>query len=182
MFSIDTADNNDAIKQNGDKVEFSFNAMVYRWVNYHFNVFIQSINFRILTDTVSVMMEPAEPMSCSVSSSFETENRAEINNTSVSSLNATFELSAQDLSLVSYKIFRTNLLWQGVPLSLRLRLLVIETGQACSWQRWTNLTMKLRQFLLVIHHIARDQNSSINHLCRICYTARDFEIREKDPI
>ena len=30
MFSIDTADNNDAIKQNGDKVEFSFNAMVYR--------------------------------------------------------------------------------------------------------------------------------------------------------
>ena len=30
MFSFDTADNNDAIKQNGDIVEFSFNAMVYR--------------------------------------------------------------------------------------------------------------------------------------------------------
>ena len=32
MFSIDTTDNNDAIKQNGDKVEFSFNTMVYRRV------------------------------------------------------------------------------------------------------------------------------------------------------
>ena len=32
MFSIDTADNTDAIKQNGDEVEFSFNTMVYRWV------------------------------------------------------------------------------------------------------------------------------------------------------
>ena len=30
MFSIDTADNNDAIKPNGDKVEFSFSTMVYR--------------------------------------------------------------------------------------------------------------------------------------------------------
>ena len=32
MFSIDTTENNDAIKQNGDKVEFSFNTMVYRQV------------------------------------------------------------------------------------------------------------------------------------------------------
>ena len=105
MFSIDNADNKDAIKQNGDKVEFSFNAMVYKWVYYHFNdVFIQFINFRILTDTASVMMEPAQPMSCSVSNTFEAENKAEINNTSVSSLNATFELSTQDISLVSYKI------------------------------------------------------------------------------
>jgi len=32
MFSIDTADNNDAIKQNGGEVEFSFNTMVYKWV------------------------------------------------------------------------------------------------------------------------------------------------------
>ena len=105
MFSIDNADNKDAIKQNGDKVEFSFNTMVYRWVNYYFNVvFIQFINFRILTDTASVMMEPAQPMSCSVSNTFEAENKAEINNTSVSSLDATFELSAQDISLVLYKI------------------------------------------------------------------------------
>ena len=132
MFSFDTADNNDAIKQNGDIVEFSFNAMVYRWVNYHFNdVFIQFINFRILTDTASVMMEPAQPMSCSVSNTFEAENKAEISNTSVSSLNATFELSAQDISLVSYKIcwksfsdtlftvrYVTYRMLQGVTLSL----------------------------------------------------------------
>ena len=30
MFSIDTADNNDAIKQNGDEIEFFFYTMVYR--------------------------------------------------------------------------------------------------------------------------------------------------------
>ena len=129
MLSIGTGDNNDAIKQNGDNVEFSFNAMVYRWVTSSFNdIAIQLINFRIVTNTVSVMMEPAQPMSCSVSKNFESENRAEINNTSVASLNATFELSAQDISLVSYKIFWKKLLrapcplwgmWQGVALSLR---------------------------------------------------------------
>ena len=41
MFSIDTAGNNDAIKQNGDKVELSFNTMVYRQVyssfKWHFH-------------------------------------------------------------------------------------------------------------------------------------------------
>ena len=30
MLSIDTIDNEDAIKQNGDQVEFSFHTMVYR--------------------------------------------------------------------------------------------------------------------------------------------------------
>ena len=60
---------------------------------------------RILTDTASVQLEPAQPMSCSVGNSFEAENKAEINNTSVSTLNATFELSAQDISLVSKNDF-----------------------------------------------------------------------------
>ena len=31
MFSIDTDDNIDAIKQNGDEVELSFDTMIYRW-------------------------------------------------------------------------------------------------------------------------------------------------------
>ena len=31
MLSIDTSDNIDAIKPNGDEVEFSFYTMVYRW-------------------------------------------------------------------------------------------------------------------------------------------------------
>ena len=39
-------------------------------------------------------------MSCSVSSNFEAEDEATINNTSVASLNATFELSPQDIRLV----------------------------------------------------------------------------------
>ena len=47
-------------------------------------------------------------MSCSVSNIFEAENKAEINNTSVSSLNATFELSEQDISLVSDKILSND--------------------------------------------------------------------------
>ena len=34
MFSIDTTDNIDSIKQNDDEVEFSFYTMVYRWVLY----------------------------------------------------------------------------------------------------------------------------------------------------
>ena len=35
MFSIDTTDNNDAITQNGDEVEFSFNIMINRWDFLH---------------------------------------------------------------------------------------------------------------------------------------------------
>ena len=64
-----------------------------------------SSNFRILTDTISILLEAAQPMSCSVSNSFAAENKAEINNTSISTLNATFELSAQDISLVSKNDF-----------------------------------------------------------------------------
>ena len=63
------------------------------------------INLRILTDTASVQLEPTQPMSCSVSSSFETENKTEIGNMSVSKINETFELSSDDISLVSDKIF-----------------------------------------------------------------------------
>ena len=59
-------------------------------------------NFRILTDTVSIMMESAQPMSCSVGNSFEAENNAAIDNASVSTINANFELSSEDISLVSY--------------------------------------------------------------------------------
>ena len=70
-----------------------------------------SSNFRILTDTMSVLLEPAQPMSCSVRDSFEVENKAEINNTSVSTLNATFELSAQDISLVSKNYFFFIFFW-----------------------------------------------------------------------
>ena len=40
-------------------------------------------------------------MSCSVSSSFEAEDEAVLNDALVSSLNATFELSSQDIRLVS---------------------------------------------------------------------------------
>lgn len=80
---IDTSDNTDSVKQNGDQVEFSFYTTI----------------FRILTNTTSVEMEPSQQMSCSVSSSFETEDEATINNASVASLNATFELSPQDISL-----------------------------------------------------------------------------------
>ena len=106
MFSIDTTDNKDAIKQNGDEVEFSFNTMVYRWVYFSLNdVFNQLTNFRIVSDTISMQLEPTQPMSCSVSNSVEAENNAEIDNTSVSIMNATFELSAQDISLVSVQKF-----------------------------------------------------------------------------
>ena len=54
-----------------------------------------------MTDTASVELEPSQQMSCSVSSNFEAEDEAVINNAAVSPLNATFELSPQDISLVS---------------------------------------------------------------------------------
>ena len=60
----------------------------------------QVIDLRILTDTTSVELEPSQQMSCSVSSSFETEDEATLNNASVASINATFELSQQDIRLV----------------------------------------------------------------------------------
>ena len=41
-FSIDTSDNTDSVKQNGDEVEFYFNTMIYRWA------FLQNVNFRWL--------------------------------------------------------------------------------------------------------------------------------------
>ena len=63
------------------------------------------IDLRILTDTASVQLEPSQPMSCSVSSSFETENKTEIGNMSISKINETFELSSDDISLVSDKFF-----------------------------------------------------------------------------
>ena len=64
-------------------------------------------------------------MSCSVSNSFEAENNAEIDSASVSSINANFELSSEDISLVSYKFIFSNdsfvdplshvtLMWQAV--------------------------------------------------------------------
>ena len=52
-----------------------------------------------------MQLEPSQPMSCSVSSSFETVNKTEIGNTSVSKINETFELSSDDISLVSDMIF-----------------------------------------------------------------------------
>ena len=71
-----------------------------------------------------MMLEPPQSMSCLVSNSFEAEDKAEINNTAASSLNATFELSAQDISLVSYNVSKdfshstVTLIRQVVVLSL----------------------------------------------------------------
>ena len=62
-------------------------------------------------------MEPAQPMSCSVSNSFAAENNAEIDSASVSTINANFELSPEDISLVFY-IFSTDFFVD--PLSTRI--------------------------------------------------------------
>ena len=52
-----------------------------------------------------MQLEPSQSMSCSVSNRFEAENNAEIDNTSVSTINGQFELSSEDISLVSDNIF-----------------------------------------------------------------------------
>ena len=97
--SIDAADNANAI--NGDKIEFSFNIMLFRLVVNHFYFFILSSLFRMLTDTISVKLEPNQPMSCFVSNSFEAINDISMKDESLASINATFELTSDDISLVS---------------------------------------------------------------------------------
>ena len=153
-------------------------------------------NFRILTDTMSILLEPAQPMSCSVSNSFKVENKAEINNTSVSTLNATFELSAQDISLVSkndflkrffvdslshewaMKVSWWNCQWQGVALSH-------------SWNRSSLFVTTMNEFdnetsSMLARNSTYSQGSEkydasfmLHTACSIRYRAWDFEIREK---
>ena len=74
-----------------------------------------------MTDTTSIQVETTQPMSCSVSSSFETQDGATINDASISALNATFSLSSQDISLVSNRTSLKSKLEQLVidPSSLR---------------------------------------------------------------
>ena len=55
-------------------------------------------DFRILTDTISVKLEPTQPLSCLVSDSFEANDYVAMEYESLSSINATFELSSDDIS------------------------------------------------------------------------------------
>ena len=47
---------------------------------------------------ISVQLEQTQPMSCSVSKHFQADNNVGIGNETVSLINATFELSSQDIS------------------------------------------------------------------------------------
>ena len=55
---------------------------------------------RILTDTISLKLEPPQMMRCLVSNNFEVGDEILIGDKSDSSINDTFELSSQDISLV----------------------------------------------------------------------------------
>ena len=52
----------------------------------------------MLTDTISVKLEPNQPMSCLVSDSFEAINDVSMEDESLASINATFELTSDDIS------------------------------------------------------------------------------------
>ena len=52
-----------------------------------------------------MQLEPTQPMSCSVSKHFQAVNNIGIVNQTLSSIDANFELSSKDISLVSISVY-----------------------------------------------------------------------------
>ena len=63
-----------------------------------FDPCVKWLHFRMLTDTISVRLEPIQPMSCLFSDSFELINDVSIEDESLESIISTSELSPDDIS------------------------------------------------------------------------------------
>ena len=63
-----------------------------------------------MSNTISVLLEPTQPMSCSTSNNYQDRIDVAIDDDTVASINETFELSSQDISLVSIKLYNIYLL------------------------------------------------------------------------
>ena len=67
--------------------------------------------FRYISGTaITLQLEPAQPMDCTVRDIFETNFTSTLDNKVLPSLNGTFELSSKDISLVSNLIGRKYIL------------------------------------------------------------------------
>ena len=76
-------------------------------VSSYFQILIDKL--RIISDTISLQLEPAQMMKCLVSNNFEVGDEISIGYQSDSSINDTFELSSQDISLVLISLWKFSL-------------------------------------------------------------------------
>ena len=96
------------VSQVGNSVEFSFNAILARlYYNVHLSFMLIQSNisngiFSIISGaSTSIQLEQAQSMKCSVSKSFETSASSDLQNEIMPILNGTFELTADDIRLIS---------------------------------------------------------------------------------
>ena len=90
------------VSQVGNSVEFSFNAILARLYNYlHFKS--NEIFSTIASISTSIQVEHAQSMKCSVSKSFKVSSSSDLQNEMMPLLNGTFELTSDDIRLISDK-------------------------------------------------------------------------------
>ena len=98
-FSLNMSDTN-VVSQVGNSVEFSFNVILARF--YYFLLYISYGIFRTVASvSTSSKLEQAKSMKCSVSKSFEISTSSDLQNEIKPILNGTFELTSDDIRLVS---------------------------------------------------------------------------------
>ena len=170
MLSIDTTDNEDAIKQNGDEVEFSFHTMVYRLAFFQ-------LSFRIWTSyDVFTNWPISELWLTQLVWSWSQLNQWAVRLATVLQQKTTLKLIAhqfqQSMGLLNYRLrilvefsiffLKRDFCRPLVPYYFNMASSRIDScgkpNQACLWQRWMNSIRKLHQCWLAIHHIARDHH------------------------
>ena len=91
---------NNVVSQVGNSVEFSFNAILARLYDYQLYIY-NCIFSTIASLSTSIQLEQAQSMKCSVSKSFEISTTSYLQNEIKPILNGTFELTSDDIRLVS---------------------------------------------------------------------------------
>ena len=88
------------VGQVGNSVEFSFNAILARL--YVYLLYIPNGIFSTIASlSTSLQLEQTQSMKCSVSKSFEISTSSDLQNEMKPILNGTFELTSDDIRLVS---------------------------------------------------------------------------------
>ena len=88
------------VSQVGNSVEFSFNAILARLYDYQLTI-SNGIFSTIASLSTSIQLEHAQSMKCSVSKSFEISTSSDLQNEIKPILNGTFEITSDDIRLVS---------------------------------------------------------------------------------
>ena len=88
------------VSQVGNSLEFSFNAILARLYNYLLFLF-NEIFSTIANTSATMQLEQTQSMKCSVSKSFQVSTSSDLQNEIMPILNETFELTSDDIRLVS---------------------------------------------------------------------------------